>query len=61
MTLAPVQRDSPFAPVTPSLFRLVADFEPAGDQPGAIRELVDGLVAGERDQVRLGVTGSGKS
>ncbi len=61
MTLAPVQRDNPFAPVTPSLFRLVADFEPAGDQPDAIRELVDGLVAGERDQVLLGVTGSGKT
>ena len=61
MTLATVQRDNPFAPVTPSLFRLVADFEPAGDQPDAIRELVDGLIAGERDQVLLGVTGSGKT
>ena len=61
MTLAPVERDSPFAPVTPSPFRLVSDFEPQGDQPGAIEELVEGLVAGERDQVLLGVTGSGKT
>ncbi len=61
MTLAPVQRDNPFAPVTPSPFRLVAEFEPQGDQPRAIEELVEGLVAGERDQVLLGVTGSGKT
>ena len=61
MTLAPVQRDSPFAPVTPSPFRLVSEFEPQGDQPRAIEELVEGLVTGERDQVLLGVTGSGKT
>ncbi|MFN4090635.1 MAG: excinuclease ABC subunit UvrB [Alphaproteobacteria bacterium] len=40
---------------------LVSDYEPAGDQPRAITELVAGLKAGERDQVLLGVTGSGKT
>ena len=39
----------------------VSDFEPAGDQPQAIGELVSGIAAGERDQVLLGVTGSGKT
>ena len=42
-------------------FKLVSDFEPAGDQPGAIEELCAGLARGERDQVLLGVTGSGKT
>ena len=42
-------------------FRLVSEFQPAGDQPTAIAELVEGLVAGERSQVLLGVTGSGKT
>ena len=42
-------------------FRLVSDFAPAGDQPKAIAELIQGLAAGERDQVLLGVTGSGKT
>ncbi|HXQ24249.1 MAG TPA: excinuclease ABC subunit UvrB, partial [Candidatus Acidoferrales bacterium] len=42
-------------------FRLVADFEPQGDQPRAIAELADGLHAGRRHQVLLGVTGSGKT
>ena len=42
-------------------FELVSDFAPAGDQPQAISELVAGLRAGERDQVLLGVTGSGKT
>lgn len=44
-----------------STFHLVSDFEPAGDQPQAIRTLMEGLRAGERDQVLLGVTGSGKT
>ena len=48
-------------PVSPSPFRLSAGFEPQGDQPAAIGELVEGLCAGERDQVLLGVTGSGKT
>jgi len=42
-------------------FELVSDYQPAGDQPTAIRELVDTALAGERDQVLLGVTGSGKT
>ena len=42
-------------------FRLVSDFTPAGDQPQAIAALSRGIEAGERDQVLLGVTGSGKT
>lgn len=42
-------------------FQLVTTFKPAGDQPQAIRQLVDGLNAGLRSQVLLGVTGSGKT
>ncbi|MDR6853674.1 excinuclease ABC subunit B [Sphingomonas sp. BE123] len=42
-------------------FKLVSDYEPAGDQPTAIRELTEAALAGERDQVLLGVTGSGKT
>ena len=42
-------------------FRLVSPFTPKGDQPAAIKELVAGLKDGERDQVLLGVTGSGKT
>ena len=42
-------------------FQLVSDYIPAGDQPRAIEELMSGLKAGERDQVLLGVTGSGKT
>ncbi|MBV9840127.1 MAG: excinuclease ABC subunit UvrB [Sphingomonadaceae bacterium] len=42
-------------------FRLASDYEPAGDQPTAIAELVAAAEAGERDQVLLGVTGSGKT
>jgi excinuclease ABC subunit B len=42
-------------------FQLEAPFEPRGDQPAAIRELVDGLRQGRRYQTLLGVTGSGKT
>jgi len=42
-------------------FEVVSEFQPAGDQPKAIVELVEGLHRGERDQVLLGVTGSGKT
>src|ERR1700741_4646260 len=42
-------------------FKLVSDYVPAGDQPTAIAELAAGLARGERDQVLLGVTGSGKT
>ena len=40
---------------------IVSEFRPAGDQPQAIVELVKGVNAGDRDQVLLGVTGSGKT
>jgi excinuclease ABC subunit B len=42
-------------------FELHADFEPAGDQPEAIDQLVDGLSRGAKHQTLLGVTGSGKT
>ncbi len=42
-------------------FQLVSGYKPQGDQPRAIAELVAGLQAGEKDQVLLGVTGSGKT
>ncbi len=42
-------------------FKLVADFGPMGDQPAAIKQLVDGINIGQRGQVLLGVTGSGKT
>src|SRR5947208_5017758 len=42
-------------------FQLQSEFRPAGDQPQAIDELCEGLAADERDQVLLGVTGSGKT
>ena len=42
-------------------FKLVSDYSPTGDQPEAIRQLTDGIMAGEKSQVLLGVTGSGKT
>jgi len=42
-------------------FELVSDYEPGGDQPAAIEKLVSGIKEGKRDQVLLGVTGSGKT
>lgn len=42
-------------------FQLVSKYQPAGDQPKAIQELVEGLNDGLKDQVLLGVTGSGKT
>ena len=42
-------------------FRLASEFSPAGDQSQAIAALIAGLEAGERDQVLMGVTGSGKT
>ena len=42
-------------------FRLVAPFEPTGDQPGAIERLTDGLARGLRHQTLLGATGTGKT
>jgi excinuclease ABC subunit B len=42
-------------------FKLRSDYQPRGDQPAAIEQLVSGLQAGEKHQVLLGVTGSGKT
>ena len=42
-------------------FQLVSNFKPSGDQPQAIEELINGLNNNEKDQVLLGVTGSGKT
>jgi len=42
-------------------FKLVTDYQPRGDQPRAIDELSAGILRGDRDQVLLGVTGSGKT
>ena len=42
-------------------FKLQSDFSPTGDQPGAIKQLVQGLNDGEKSQTLLGVTGSGKT
>ncbi len=42
-------------------FKLVSKYQPTGDQPGAIRQLVDGVNAGVHEQTLLGVTGSGKT
>ncbi|MBR0645913.1 excinuclease ABC subunit UvrB [Plastoroseomonas hellenica] len=61
--LPPVQFFPPKRPAPPPERRLtvVSPFEPNGDQPTAIRELLEGLARSERDQVLLGVTGSGKT
>ncbi|MEQ6250540.1 excinuclease ABC subunit UvrB [Sulfitobacter sp. HNIBRBA3233] len=43
------------------MFRMSSEFKPAGDQPTAIKELSSGVLDGERDQVLLGATGTGKT
>ncbi len=48
-------------PRAPADFDLQSEFKPSGDQPDAIAELIEGIQNGERDQVLLGVTGSGKT
>ncbi len=55
-----IPQRQPVKPATRAL-RVVSDYEPAGDQPTAIAEIVGALRAEERDQVLLGVTGSGKT
>jgi excinuclease ABC subunit B len=62
----PVTAHSEFRPIgeiprTGGTFRVVADYEPSGDQPQAIEELTKRLNAGEKDVVLLGATGTGKS
>ena len=42
-------------------FKIISPFEPSGDQPQAIKELCEGLKNGLKNQVLLGVTGSGKT
>ena len=42
-------------------FKIESPFAPAGDQPQAIKELCEGIANGEKNQVLLGVTGSGKT
>ena len=42
-------------------FKLSSSYKPSGDQPTAIRQLVDGLNRGDQAQTLLGVTGSGKT
>lgn len=42
-------------------FKLVSQYQPSGDQPTAIKQLVEGLNEGKRDQVLLGATGTGKT
>ena len=44
-----------------SIFTLKSDFQPSGDQPDAIRQLIEGVRRGDRFQTLLGVTGSGKT
>jgi excinuclease ABC subunit B len=69
-SLAEPETDQAFVPHKPArpekaeggkAFKLVAEYEPAGDQPTAIRELTDAALDGEKSQVLLGVTGSGKT
>ncbi len=52
-TLNPTEQETPF--------KVVADFEPRGDQPQAIARLADGIANGMKHQTLLGVTGSGKT
>jgi len=58
---------TPHKPIRPEkseggkAFKLVSEFTPSGDQPTAIAELVEGIAGREKDQVLLGVTGSGKT
>ena len=43
------------------MFELVSKYKPSGDQPEAIKELVDGVNSGKKNQVLLGATGTGKT
>lgn len=59
MTILPLLYDKNFTESKP--LEVVSDYQPAGDQPAAIAELTQGVMNGEKDQVLLGVTGSGKT
>ena len=43
------------------MFKLVSKYKPSGDQPQAIKKLVDRLKSGKKEQVLLGATGTGKT
>lgn len=43
------------------MFKLVSKYKPSGDQPEAIKELVQGIKEGKKEQVLLGATGTGKT
>ncbi len=69
-SLAEPENDDSFVPHRPARpqkaeggrrFVLKSDYSPAGDQPAAIKEMVEAALGGEKDQVLLGVTGSGKT
>src|SRR4051812_46013685 len=69
-TLAEPETASTFVPHKPARpdkaeggrpFELISEYEPAGDQPQVIKELTDAALDGEKNQVLLGVTGSGKT
>jgi excinuclease ABC subunit B len=65
-TELPVTAHSEFRPIgeiprTDGSFRMVSDYQPAGDQPQAIEELTKRINGGEKDVVLLGATGTGKS
>ncbi len=69
-SLAEPETDANFVPHRPArppkaeggkAFVIESDYEPAGDQPAAIAEMVAAVNGGEQDQVLLGVTGSGKT
>ena len=55
-----IPEKQPAKPLTRRM-QVVSEYEPNGDQPSAIAELVSGVRAEERDQVLLGVTGSGNT
>src|ERR671925_685458 len=59
--MAMASTSAPANPAATRPFRVVSEFEPAGDQPAAIAGLSEGIAAGERYQTLLGITGSGKS
>lgn len=43
------------------MFKLITNYQPSGDQPKAIKELVNGIKEGKKEQVLLGATGTGKT
>ena len=43
------------------MFNLISNYKPSGDQPQAIKQLVEGLKEGKKEQVLLGATGTGKT